>query len=84
MFASMFILAMLNVSETGMLFMVPVLVFGSLKINELLIWPNIIRPKKWQSLKESLPKSRVVGYSIFLVLPVFIIIGVAVLAAQFA
>ena len=39
-----------------------------------LIWPRIIRLDEWAPRKYWLPKSRIVGYSVYLMLPIAVIV----------
>jgi len=47
------------------------------------VWPFMVRLKKWVPLEKYLPKSRVVGYGVYLVLPIIFIIAAFVLAAKY-
>lgn len=63
--------------------MVSFIVVICYSINNYFLWPKLIRIKKWQTLSDSLPKSRLVGYLIFFVLPVCFIIGLLYLGVYF-
>ena len=58
-----------------LLILIPILVFVGFTLNILVIWPNIIRLKRWEAFEDALPKSRLVGYSAFVLLPFLLIIG---------
>jgi hypothetical protein len=64
-----------GLSELLMTVVITIFVLINLKINQYILWPFIINLKKWETLQSSLPKSRFVGYSLFLVLPILIFIG---------
>ena len=46
----------------------------SIFINEYVFWPAIIRLKKWETLSDALPKSRLKGYTYFLLIPITLMI----------
>lgn len=48
------------------------------------VFPRIIKIKKWETLVESLPKSRLVCYLLFLILPISVIFGLLFLGAYFS
>lgn len=41
--------------------------------NQKVVWPALVVPKKWETLEDALPKSRLVGYSLFLIAPLALI-----------
>ena len=47
------------------------------------IWPIIVRLKPWTEFQYWLPKSRLVGYSVYLILPIATIALLVYLAAKF-
>lgn len=47
------------------------------------IWQFIVRLKKWRPPEEYLPKSRLVGYSLYLILPITLMITLLYLAIRF-
>ena len=49
----------------------------------LAIWPQIVRLKPWTEFRYWLPKSRLVGYSVYLLLPIATIALMIFLAAKF-
>lgn len=54
-----------------------------LALNYRIFWPAVIRLKKWETLEDTLPKSRTSGYLLYLVLPVAVIIGLFTMAVAF-
>jgi len=72
---SVIVISWFNFSESLMTVQIAIFVLINFKINQYIIWPYIIKLKKWETLQASLPKSRLVGYSLFLVLPLLIFIG---------
>jgi len=75
LFGSVIALLSFSPSDSIILIVMTILVLLNLKVNQYIVWPFIINLKKWETLQESLPKSRFVGYSLFLVLPILIFIG---------
>ena len=55
----------------------------SLSASYFLVWPYIIRVKPWCDFKYYLPENRLVGYSIYLFIPVTFIVGLFVLGIKF-
>jgi hypothetical protein len=49
----------------------------------LLAWPRIVRLKPWTPFKYWLPKSRVLGYAVYLLIPVSAIILLFYFAVRF-
>lgn len=47
------------------------------------IWPYVVRLKPWTAFRYWLPKNRLVGYSVYLVLPVATIVLLFYLAVKF-
>jgi hypothetical protein len=47
------------------------------------IWPLIVRLKPWSDFHYWLPQSRLVGYSVYLLLPVGIVVLALYLAVKF-
>lgn len=41
----------------------------------LVVWPCVIRVEKWASFRYWLPKSRLVGYTVYLLLPILFLVG---------
>ena len=41
----------------------------------LVLWPKIIEVEKWAPYKCWLPNSRIVGYSVYLILPILFVLG---------
>ena len=49
----------------------------------LAVWPYVVRLKPWTAFQYWLPKSRLIGYSVYLLLPVATIALLLYLAAKF-
>ncbi len=64
-------------------FQVVFVVIGVLSFYYLAIWPLVVRLKPWTAFQYWLPKSRLVGYSVYLLLPVATIALLIFLAAKF-
>lgn len=47
------------------------------------IWPTIITLKEWEPFKYWVPKNRIVGYSLYLLIPLSIVAGLFSLAVYF-
>jgi hypothetical protein len=75
LFATVIVISGFSLSKSFMPVVMMVFVLINLKINQYIIWPFIVNLKKWETLQASLPKSRLVGYSMFLVMPILIFIG---------
>jgi len=52
-------------------------------LNFRIFWPATIRLKNWETMEDILPKSRAIGYLLFLIWPVATIIGLFVVAITF-
>jgi hypothetical protein len=48
-----------------------------------ILWPVIVRLKPWSPFQYWLPKSRLVGYSVYLVVPILLIASLLLLAIKF-
>lgn len=46
-----------------------------LLIDYLVFWPLTMQVKKWKPLKSYLPKSRIVGYTLYLFIPIILIVS---------
>ena len=60
-----------------------IVVAGVLAFYSLAIWPLFVRLKPWSAFQYWLPKSRLVGYSVYLLLPVATIVLLLYLATKF-
>lgn len=61
-----------------------VVVGGSIALTSyLLVWPMQVELEKWSPFNYWLPKSRLVGYGVYLLLPAMLIIGIFILAVKF-
>ena len=60
-----------------------IVVAGVLAFYYLAIWPLVVRLKPWTAFQYWLPKSRLVGYTVYLLLPVAAIGLLLYLAAKF-
>jgi len=60
---------------------VPLLIVGFMLYS--IAWPSIVRLKPWTPWRYWLPKSRLLGYTVYLVIPVATMIFVIFLAAHF-
>lgn len=49
----------------------------------LLLWPAIVQLKAWTPFQYWLPKSRLVGYSVYLLLPIALMVTLLYLAAKY-
>jgi CXXC-20-CXXC protein len=58
-------------------------VLALLAIYNLAIWPHVVRLKPWTEWQYWLPKSRLVGYTVYLLLPIATIAFLIFLAARF-
>ena len=58
-------------------------VMGGIAFYYYAIWPLVVRLKPWTEFQYWLPKSRLVGYSVYLLLPVATIALLIYLAAKF-
>lgn len=52
-------------------------------LNYRVIWPSIIRLKKWETIEDLLPRSRLIRYTLFLILPILFIMLLFTLAIYF-
>ena len=60
----------------------PFVAIGIIVFYYLAIWPFVVRFKPWSAFQHWLPKSRLVGYSVYLLLPVATIALLMYLAAK--
>jgi CXXC-20-CXXC protein len=59
------------------------LAFGTIAVYYFALWPRAVRLKPWTPFQYWLPKSRLVGYSVYLVAPVTLIVLLFYLAVRF-
>ncbi len=59
------------------------LAFGTLAAYYFAIWPVAVRLKPWTPFQYWLPKSRLVGYSVYLLAPVALMVLLFYLAVRF-
>jgi len=50
-------------------------------ISFFVVWPRIVSFQKWSPFKNWLPKSRIVGYTVYFLLPLTIMFGLLWLGA---
>jgi hypothetical protein len=60
-----------------------IVAMGGIAIYYYAIWPLVVRLKPWSEFQYWLPKSRLIGYSVYLFLPVATIVLLVYLAAKF-
>jgi hypothetical protein len=75
----LFIVAKLNLNSI----FAPIPFLISLAASYFLVWPYLVRVKPWCDFKYYLPKSRLVGYGIYLFIPIVLIVGLFVLGIKF-
>jgi hypothetical protein len=80
-FGSLFLL--LSASKQASDWQVPIIGLCALGIYYLLLWPVIVRFKAWTPFQYWLPKSRLVGHSVYLLLPLSLMGALVYLAAKF-
>ena len=64
-------------------FQLTAMVFVGALVYWFVIWPLFLKVKKWQPPYYYLPKSRIVGYFLYLVIPVLFLFGLLFLAAKY-
>ena len=62
---------------------VMLVVFGVIAAYYFAFWPIAVRLKPWTPFQYWLPKSRLVGYSVYLLLPVALLVSLLYLAIKF-
>lgn len=60
-----------------------VIIIGTMCTYFFAIWPLTVRFKPWTPFRYWLPKSRLVGYTVYLLLPVALMVLVLILLAKF-